>query len=110
LRQIAYQRTVLAEYRERLAETWRHGGVVRAGEVLRASRFADASHAAETAVDALERQANAHLDHAVQNLAQVQERRRGLDEAQRKGEVRAERNAEQRRERLEPWRPLEPNK
>jgi flagellar biosynthesis chaperone FliJ len=106
LRQIAYQRTVLAEYRERLAETWRHGGVVRAGEVLRATRFVSASETAESQVDGTERQARMQLEQAMQRLAQVQERRRGLDEAQRKAALLEERAAALRAERLQPWRPV----
>jgi flagellar biosynthesis chaperone FliJ len=110
LRQIDYQRGVLAAYRQRLAETWRHGGVVRAGEVLRANRFVSASETAETQVDGLERQTRAQLEQAMQKLAQIQERRRGLDEAQRKAALIEERAAETRRERLQPWRPQEPRK
>jgi flagellar biosynthesis chaperone FliJ len=104
LRQIAYQRGVLAAYRDRLAETWRHGGVVHAGEVLRANKFVAASETAESQVDVTERQARAALDQASLRLAQIQERRRGLDEAQRKAATLAERQAELRAERAQPWR------
>jgi hypothetical protein len=61
-------------------------------------------------VDGLERQTRAQLEQAMQKLAQIQERRRGLDEAQRKAALIEERAAETRRERLQPWRPQEPRK
>jgi hypothetical protein len=46
------------------------------------------------------------LEQAMQRLAQVQERRRGLDEAQRKAALLEERAAALRAERLQPWRPV----
>jgi hypothetical protein len=104
LRQIAYQRGVLGAYRDRLTETWRHGGIVQAGEARRANQFVNASATAETHVDAMERQARLALDQAMFRLAQIQERRRGLDDAQRKAVRLAERTAEQRAERAQPWR------
>jgi len=105
LRQIDYQRGVLAAYRARLAETWRNGGVVRASEARRATQFVSASETAETQVDTAERQAKAALEQALERLAQTQERRRNLDEAQRKAAAAAERAAETRLERAQPWRP-----
>jgi flagellar biosynthesis chaperone FliJ len=110
LDQLAHQRGVLAAYRDRLAQSWRSGGVVEAGAARRAGHFSAASRSAEVQLDQAEAQARQDLDKALQNLAQVQQRRRGLEDAQRKAAVQAERTAELRLERARPWIKPEPDK
>lgn len=105
LQQIDYQRRVLADYRGRLAETWRSGGVVFAGQARRAETFVSASEVAAQKIDAEEPRARKMLDDALQNLASVQQRRRGLQEARRKLLVAEERETERALERDLTWRP-----
>jgi flagellar biosynthesis chaperone FliJ len=106
LDQIDYQRRVLADYRARLTETWRGGGVVYAGQARRAETFAVASDDAAHRIDAEEPRARKMLEDALQNLAAVQQKRRGLQEARRKAIVVEEREAERLLEREFNWRPM----
>jgi flagellar biosynthesis chaperone FliJ len=103
--QIEYQRGVLAAYKARLAETWRHGGVVFAGQARQADRFVTASEDASRKIDAEEPRARKMLDAALQNLAAVQQRRRGLQEARRRALAAQDRDLERGLERALPWRP-----
>jgi len=110
LSQIDYQKRVLADYRARLTETWRHGGVVAAGQARRAEIFVSASQDAAQKIDAEEPRARKMLEEALQNLASIQNRRRGLQEARRRASLIEERDAERNIERDLPWRPPAPPK
>jgi hypothetical protein len=105
LRQIAYQRGVLASYESRLAESWRRGGVVTAGHAMRAERFSDASRKASGQIDQLERETRALLAEALKQLAALGARRDDLSEALRKAEASTVRESERRGERMQVWRP-----
>jgi flagellar biosynthesis chaperone FliJ len=105
LQQIDYQRRVLAEYRARLTETWRGGGVVFAGQARRAETFVTASENAAEKIDAEEPRTQKMLDLALQNLAELQQRRRGFQDARRKILALEERDAERVLERDFNWRP-----
>lgn len=105
LAQIAQQRSVLAAYRERLAESWLGGAVVSAGQARRAGHFTAASRQAATQIEQMETQARQLLDAALQALAATQAHRHALHDAQRAAARQEERAAEQQQERAQPWRP-----
>jgi flagellar biosynthesis chaperone FliJ len=108
LGQIEHQRRILAAYRERLTETWRSGGVIYAGQARLAEKFVSASDDASQKIDAEEPRARKALEDALQNLAAIQQRRRGLQEARRKALQQEERETERLLERELTWRPPNP--
>jgi hypothetical protein len=99
LEQAKRQRRLLAEYRDKLWQSWQGGAVVEAGAARRAADFLAASRIAEQQIEQMERQATQHLERAHLGFAQTQERRRGLDGARREARVIAERTTAQRLER-----------
>jgi flagellar biosynthesis chaperone FliJ len=57
LGQVQAQRDVLAAYRARLAQSWKGGAAVTAGQARSAGHFVAASQAAETQIDQMEARA-----------------------------------------------------
>ena len=104
LGQIEYQKRVLADYRGRLQESWRHGGVVAAGHAMRAEVFVAASDEAGGKIGVEAARTQVMLDEAMQALARNQQKRRGLTEARRKAQVVEEREIERRLELMTSWR------
>jgi len=104
LGQIDYQKRVLADYRGRLKESWRHGGVVAAGQAMRAEVFVAASDEAGGKISAEAGRTQGMLDEALQALARNQQKRRGLDEVVRKARVTTAREMERRAELATNWR------
>jgi hypothetical protein len=104
LGQIEYQKGVLKDYRGRLKESWRHGGVVAAGQAMRAEVFVAASDEAGGKIAAEAGRTQGMLDDALQALARNQQKRRRLSEVRRKAVVTAERETERRVELAANWR------
>ncbi len=105
LANISSQRGMLANYRDRLADTWKNGEVVPVGQAMRASRFSNVSHAAKSQIDAQETQTMQALSAAVSRLTEIRRRRESLSNGKRRTDLQAARLAEQKLERLQPWRP-----
>jgi len=105
LEQIAQQRGILSAYRERLSSSWRDGAPVRAGQAQSAGHFVAASRSADSQIDAMEADARRQLAAALQNLANTQAHRSGLDEAQDKAALALERATAEREALAQPWRP-----
>jgi hypothetical protein len=100
--QLAEQRILLANYRARLADSWRSGQVVHAGVAKRAGHFDAASEAAEVQIELLAVQAAKQLETVLQNLAEAKAYSQNLETARQKAVLQCEREAEQRRERAQP--------
>jgi len=104
LAQVQAQRQVLAAYRSRLAQSWRGGAAVTAGQARSAGHFVAASQAAETQIDHAEARARHALAAALEALAATQARRQSLEDALQKAARATERGIETRREQAVPWR------
>jgi flagellar biosynthesis chaperone FliJ len=94
MQQAAYQRDMLASYRERLAESWQGGAVVSAAQARRAGQFAAGALGAETQIVETEARAKAKLEAAVADLARLKAHRRKLGERLREVRRRAQAAAE----------------
>lgn len=101
LQQAAQQRELLADYREKLAGSWRGGGVIEAGGAQRATAFIAASDSAEHHIARMEAQAAEALKVAQTGFAHAQQHRANLSEARRSLTVQEERQAAQRQERAQ---------
>jgi len=104
LGQIEYQKGVLADYRARLQEMWRRGGVVTAGQAKNAEMFVAASEEAGGKIEAEAARTQVMLDEALQALARTQQRRRGLEAARRKAVAEEEREIERKLALAVSWR------
>lgn len=104
LGQIEYQKAVLAAYRARLQETWRHGGVVLAGHAKQAEVFVTASDDAGGKIEAEAARTRVLLDEALQALARNQQRRRGLEEAREAAQAEEAREQERKLALATIWR------
>jgi len=104
LGQIEYQKRVLADYRARLKESWRHGGEISVGAALRAEVFVAASVEAAAKIEAEAERTRAMLDEALRVLAQNQQKRRGLETARAKALADELREIEKRLELAVSWR------
>jgi len=107
LGQIEYQKRVLADYRGRLKATWRDGGVVAAGQAMRAELFVSASDEAGGRIEAEAQRTRLMLEEAVQALARNEQKRRGLSEALRRAAAAAARESERREAAAVSWRKKE---
>jgi hypothetical protein len=105
LDQVAKQRRLLADYREKLRGSWRTGSVLEAGAARRAADFVRASSRAEQQIEQMERQAHQQLEFARHEFAQSQERRRGLAAAKQAVVLAETRTTDQRMERAQPLTP-----
>ena len=104
LQQAAYQRGMLASYRERLAESWQGGGVVSAAQARRAGQFAAGALGAETQIVAAEARAKVNLEAAIADLARLKAHRRKLAERLRVARHRVQAAAELKAAQDLPWR------
>ena len=104
LAQVQEQRQVLAAYRGRLAQSWKGGAAVTAGQARSAGHFVAASQAAETQIDQIEARARQQLSAALDALAKTQAHRNSLDGALQKAARAEQRSVELKQERARPWR------
>ena len=80
LRRYEAQREVLAAYQDRLADGWRNGAVVRAGDAQRAGQFSTQAQAATLQLAQAMEAERAKLSECAAALAQLRTRRRMLQE------------------------------
>jgi hypothetical protein len=90
LQQVAYQRGMLASYRDRLAASWQGGAVVNAAQARRAGQFAAGALGAATQIVETEVRAKEKLDAAIADLARLKAHRRRLGERLRAARRRAQ--------------------
>ncbi len=98
LAQVAEQQAVLANYRDRLTQSWRTGQVIDAASAKRAGHFSSASQTAEAQIEQLAVQTRKQLEISLQNLAASKAHRQNLATAQAKAALQNERMAESRAE------------
>lgn len=104
LQQVAYQRGMLASYRDRLAASWQGGTVVSAALARRAGQFAAGALGAETQIVETALRAKGQLEAAIADLARLKAHRRKLEERLREARRRAQAAAELKMAQDLPWR------
>lgn len=104
LQQAAYQRGMLASYRDRLAASWQGGAVVSAAQACRAGQFVAGALGAETQIVDTEVRAKDQLEVAIADLARLKAHRRKLAERLREVLRRAQAAAELKIAQDQPWR------
>lgn len=103
LEQAAYQRGMLASYRDRLAASWQGGGVVNAAQARRAGQFAVGALGAESQIVETEIRAKEQLEVAISDLARLKSHRRKLAERLREARRHALAAAELKAAQDLPW-------
>ena len=101
LNQTSRQRQLLAEYRDKLQQSWRGGEVIEAAAARRAVDFVSASMTADTQIDQMEHQAVQAIEMARITVVRLKDRQHRLDEVQRSNSLAEERLADLRRERAQ---------
>ncbi|HQT63554.1 MAG: hypothetical protein B7Z75_07120 [Acidocella sp. 20-57-95] len=81
LADLAEQRRMLSRYHDQLGQSWRASGVISASTAQRAGTFVTVARLADAQIMALESQSKTQLAQALQNLAAIQSRRGGLEQA-----------------------------
>ena len=98
------QDEVLAAYRARLSESWRHGAPVAAAQARIAEHFASGTEAVAEQIAQMRAEAQARLAHAADELAVLRAHRRQLANRLAEAARAAGTQAEQKAERTRIWR------
>lgn len=80
LADLSQQRTTLATYQTRLTQSWTNGDQTETAIAQRAEIFCAAARVADTQITTREQQLQTNLDGAVQKLADIQQRRKKLED------------------------------